>query len=348
MADLEPGKAPERLFPEHVVTGLTGLETAQRHRAADAAGRARPLRGIARQQVRTMVLEELPARLDETINRPNGLQRLISDGGKVIAAGDDQDRGRDRDGGDDRHRQRPVPPGAAAGDVLRRVRKPDHRRQPPRRLRRRRQSRQGRPRLGQPAGPGEVRARVEPARRHRRRLDGDPPERAAVLRVHPGLPAGAAAHRHRPAVRQAGPTVAVGRRQRHVPHPEPRRTGTGCRWTLGPPRCSPTARSCSATTRCARRRRGDPAAGLARPGRDRRCGPGPGPADDRRRRTAGHRSRSGCARGRAAGLDAQGRRVLSHNEMDRESQLSNMRAMLESPRTGWRAATTRPRRTASC
>ncbi|MFC4120093.1 hypothetical protein ACFO0F_46495 [Nonomuraea zeae] len=80
---LEEADRQQVPFPEHVVTGLTGL-TALGGRVADqleAAG----LSPVARNQVITTITEDLPSYLGEAINNPSGLQRTITVNGRVRA-----------------------------------------------------------------------------------------------------------------------------------------------------------------------------------------------------------------------------------------------------------------------
>ncbi|WP_169950606.1 hypothetical protein [Microbispora sp. H11081] len=69
-------------FPEHSVTGLTGLQDLA-ERTARRAGRA-AIGGMTRDQIFTILTKELPARLGEAINDPGGLHRPITANGRVI------------------------------------------------------------------------------------------------------------------------------------------------------------------------------------------------------------------------------------------------------------------------
>ncbi|GII60373.1 hypothetical protein Skr01_04580 [Sphaerisporangium krabiense] len=78
----ERGKTP---FPEHVVTGLTGLEAlTDRVAAALGSGRA-PIGGDTRDQLRVMLIDELPSRLGEAIDDPHDFQRVVTENGRPLA-----------------------------------------------------------------------------------------------------------------------------------------------------------------------------------------------------------------------------------------------------------------------
>ncbi|MEV4327380.1 hypothetical protein AB0J37_34520, partial [Microbispora rosea] len=69
-------------FPEHGVTGLTGLQDLA-ERTAERTGRSQ-IGGMTRDQIFTIMTKELPARLGEAINDPEGLHRPITVNGRVV------------------------------------------------------------------------------------------------------------------------------------------------------------------------------------------------------------------------------------------------------------------------
>ncbi|WP_432930071.1 hypothetical protein ACQPZZ_07225 [Microbispora sp. CA-135349] len=69
-------------FPEHGVTGLTGLQDLA-ERTAERTGHSE-VGGMTRDQILTIVTKELPARLGEAINDPEGLRRPITVHGRVV------------------------------------------------------------------------------------------------------------------------------------------------------------------------------------------------------------------------------------------------------------------------
>ncbi|MBE3008836.1 hypothetical protein IL992_06495 [Microbispora sp. NEAU-D428] len=78
-----PRKERQRTpFPEHAVTGLTGLQDLA-DRTAERVGRPE-VGGITRDQILTILTKELPARLGEAINDPEGLRRPITVNGRVV------------------------------------------------------------------------------------------------------------------------------------------------------------------------------------------------------------------------------------------------------------------------
>ncbi|GAB3856359.1 hypothetical protein [Dactylosporangium cerinum] len=82
---LPAGRPRAEQFPEHVVTGLTGLERLNDTVVGMLPEQYRHVGGPIRQQVRTFVVEELPGLLADAINDPAGVQRPITDGGRVVA-----------------------------------------------------------------------------------------------------------------------------------------------------------------------------------------------------------------------------------------------------------------------
>ncbi|MGI5161045.1 hypothetical protein [Microbispora sp. CA-102843] len=78
-----PRKERQRTpFPEHAVTGLTGLQDLA-DRTAERIGRPE-IGGMTRDQILTILTKELPARLGEAINDPEGLRRPITVNGRVV------------------------------------------------------------------------------------------------------------------------------------------------------------------------------------------------------------------------------------------------------------------------
>ncbi|MFG1823067.1 hypothetical protein ACGFIJ_11330 [Microbispora bryophytorum] len=69
-------------FPEHGVAGLTGLQDLA-ERTAERTGRSQ-IGGMTRDQIFTIMTKELPARLGEAINDPEGLHRPITVNGRVV------------------------------------------------------------------------------------------------------------------------------------------------------------------------------------------------------------------------------------------------------------------------
>ncbi|KAB8186533.1 hypothetical protein [Microbispora catharanthi] len=69
-------------FPEHAVTGLTGLQDLA-ERTAERTGHSE-IGSMTRDQILTIMTEELPARLGEAINDPEGLRRPITVNGRVV------------------------------------------------------------------------------------------------------------------------------------------------------------------------------------------------------------------------------------------------------------------------
>ncbi|WP_344474492.1 hypothetical protein [Nonomuraea monospora] len=70
-------------FPEHVVSDMTGLSTLA-DKVTDRLESA-GLSPVARDQVTTMITEDLPSNLGEAINNPSGLRRIITVNGQVRA-----------------------------------------------------------------------------------------------------------------------------------------------------------------------------------------------------------------------------------------------------------------------
>ncbi|MEU6425906.1 hypothetical protein ABZ860_08380 [Microbispora sp. NPDC046973] len=78
-----PPKERQRTpFPEHAVTGLTGLQDLA-ERTAARTGHPE-IGGMTRDQIFTILTRELPARLGEAINDPEGLRRPITVNGRVV------------------------------------------------------------------------------------------------------------------------------------------------------------------------------------------------------------------------------------------------------------------------
>ncbi|OPG03953.1 hypothetical protein [Microbispora sp. GKU 823] len=69
-------------FPEHAVTGLTGLQDLA-ERTAERTGHSE-IGGMTRDQILTIMTKELPARLGEAINDPEGLRRPITVNGRLV------------------------------------------------------------------------------------------------------------------------------------------------------------------------------------------------------------------------------------------------------------------------
>ncbi|MEU9832567.1 hypothetical protein AB0D67_13645 [Streptosporangium sp. NPDC048047] len=73
---------PDGPFPEHVVISMSGADERVDHTVGLLGG---PEVGdVARRQVRTFMADDLPSRLYEAMNRPEGLSRTITDGGRPL------------------------------------------------------------------------------------------------------------------------------------------------------------------------------------------------------------------------------------------------------------------------
>ncbi|GGO04498.1 WXG100-like domain-containing protein [Microbispora bryophytorum] len=79
---IHPKERQRTPFPEHAVTGLTGLQDLA-ERTAARIGHSE-VGGMTRDQIFTIMTKELPARLGEAINDPEGLRRPITVNGRVI------------------------------------------------------------------------------------------------------------------------------------------------------------------------------------------------------------------------------------------------------------------------
>jgi hypothetical protein len=82
-AQLDEADRQKTPLPESSVTGMTGL-TDLADRTAEEMGLSTDLDDVARRQVQTLINHELPARLTEAVNDPDGLQRTITKDGKEI------------------------------------------------------------------------------------------------------------------------------------------------------------------------------------------------------------------------------------------------------------------------
>ncbi|MBX6167969.1 MAG: hypothetical protein IRY84_10070, partial [Thermobispora bispora] len=82
VAQLPEAERQRTPFPEHAVTGLTGLQDIA-ERTAEQAGRSE-IGSMTRDQILTILTKELPARLGEAINDPEGLRRPITVRGRVV------------------------------------------------------------------------------------------------------------------------------------------------------------------------------------------------------------------------------------------------------------------------
>ncbi|GAB3152088.1 hypothetical protein [Microbispora hainanensis] len=82
VTQLPEEKRQQTPFPEHGVTGLTGLQDLA-ERTAERIGRPEIGR-MTRDQIVTIMTKELPARLGEAINNPEGLHRPITVNGRVV------------------------------------------------------------------------------------------------------------------------------------------------------------------------------------------------------------------------------------------------------------------------
>ncbi|GGO18056.1 hypothetical protein GCM10010116_36410 [Microbispora rosea subsp. aerata] len=82
VTQLPRGQRQSTPFPEHAVTGLTGLADLA-ERTAERAGRSE-IGSLTRDQILTILTKELPSRLGEAINDPEGLHRPITVHGRVV------------------------------------------------------------------------------------------------------------------------------------------------------------------------------------------------------------------------------------------------------------------------
>ncbi|MEV4133748.1 DUF1707 domain-containing protein [Dactylosporangium sp. NPDC049742] len=94
--ELAPPDEPETDIPEHAVLALDGLNELYDQVIAALGDRA-PTGGVAREQVRALLLELYPARLQQTINGPFELSAVITDdGGNPASVSIRTDEHRDR------------------------------------------------------------------------------------------------------------------------------------------------------------------------------------------------------------------------------------------------------------
>ncbi|MET9064691.1 hypothetical protein [Streptosporangium sandarakinum] len=73
---------PNGRFPEHVVISMSGADERVDRTVELLGGSA--VGDVARRQIRTFMAEDLPGRMYEAFNRPRGLSRTITDGGRPL------------------------------------------------------------------------------------------------------------------------------------------------------------------------------------------------------------------------------------------------------------------------
>ncbi len=78
------GEPPAAALPEHVATGITGMNELTDKVAAQTRARLGALDTVAYDQIRGLLTEDLPSRLDEA-TRPGGIGRLVTDQGRPVA-----------------------------------------------------------------------------------------------------------------------------------------------------------------------------------------------------------------------------------------------------------------------
>ncbi|HEX6076685.1 MAG TPA: ADP-ribosyltransferase [Micromonosporaceae bacterium] len=84
MRELEPGREPERTFPEHFASNLEGLAELNDRALALVGPELSRMGSVARQEIHNAIVEDLPVSLGEALS-DGGMLRVISDGGRPAA-----------------------------------------------------------------------------------------------------------------------------------------------------------------------------------------------------------------------------------------------------------------------